>query len=151
MNLIQVKEIKDIKTGVKNDKPWTKTFFIGVLEDGTERGISTFHAVKPNTVYQMELQQRTWNNKIYWNAEEIKPFEENTAPPEPPKSPPKEKQPTKLTQTSAPPPTTNYRTEALKCALIYYGKFDSHLTEKDVIFTANIFLHYLETGQFKDE
>ena len=144
MNIIEVKTVIDkcTRKGKRKDgTPYTKLFFIGVMEDGEERGISTFHHVDEGEMYEMELASHDYQDKTYWEATTVKKWEE-------PKPGGETKEPTKPLPTPEPKPSAlpsnTLRETALKCSLIYYDKAQKGISADDVLATAQRFYEWLK-------
>ena len=151
MNIVQVKDVIDkfSKSGVKAGKPWKKTFFVGIMEDGEERGISTFGHVDKGIVYEMELKSHDYEGKTYWNAQVGEAFmpEEKIDEGEPKKSGETKPKPKPVPDTQpALPHEPHYRIDLLKCTLIYFEKMNKPYTYNDVIATARKFEEYYKNG-----
>ena len=158
IHVVLVKEIKDVKTGVKDNRPWTKTYFIGVVDEGKELGISTFNPVEPQKLYEMTLKSRIYNNKTYYNADVKGEFTAETKP-----TPPPQAEDPKPPPPPAPKPASTYandavgiRETALKCSITSFTipnatKKSPAVTDKDIIATAHRFEHYIKTGKWLDE
>ena len=144
MNLVTVKSIleKYTKHGKRKDgTPWTKRFFIGIMEDGEERGISTFAHIDEGKLYEMELESEEREGKTYWTAKSAKEF---TAEGEPDKSGETKHTPKQLPETPTALPATDTRIAALKCSLIFYG--DTAKSVKKVLEAAREFEGYFKNG-----
>lgn len=146
MNLVEVKSIlnKYTKTGKRKDgTPWTKRFFIGIMEDGEERGISTFAHIDEDKLYEMELESEEREGKTYWTAKSAKEF---TAKGEPDTSRETKQTNKPSPETQSALPATDTRIAALKCSLIYYDKAQKGISADDVLATARVFEEYLNNG-----
>ena len=160
MNIVQVKAIieKFTKKGKRQDgTPYTKRCFIGIMEDGEERGISTFAHIEEGKIYEMQLESKDIGDKTYWNATAAKEFATEEPAPKP-TPPPKETPP------SAPlEPASTYandavriRTDALKCAIMSFQITRNDpkapaVKDSDIVATAQRLEHYLKTGKWLEK
>ena len=146
MNLVIVKSIlnKYTKTGKRKDgTPWTKRFFIGIMEDGEERGISTFAHIEEDKLYEMELESEEREGKTYWTAKSAKEF---TAEGEPDKSGETKQKPKQLPETQSALPLHDIRIGLVKCAILYYNQANKPAKPSDITDLCRVWEPYVING-----
>jgi len=127
MNIVAIKEIKKVNTGLsKKGTPYVKTFFIGMLEDESELPISTFDKIEPNKVYEMELTDEEYEGKTYHKASVKSEFVKE--PPKPPPTPPKQPIGTEK--------GNEFIVDAYRIAILFLEKSNTSITLKDLNDTA---------------
>lgn len=147
MNVVAVKDIIDkyTKAGKRKDgKAWKKTCFVGIVDEGEERIISTFSHVETGKTYEMELEDEDYEGKTYWKATKVGAEFGTTETKQTEKASLLPKQQPTQQNGQTPPPNLESRISALKCSLIYYDKADRGISADDVLATAQRFYEWLK-------